>query len=373
MKTTICVLLYLLGSTSALANSNFITNPYLPYPPGCAQVPTAAGLSARAAKFFEDTVEMPDAQTGEKVPVGLAAYRSPCSEPNRSLIWLEFTLPDTYALQGIELELQTAVAEPMDNWRYLMNLVAEPNGWGAGGWADRERTYLVSDEQQVTGQFWDVTEERRWLFLLDNGPPLSEGFFGEHGLTPSQYNASFKLWLRYPPYDYLAIDVPATSDLLPERTSRLPLSGRHSGIWVTEGAADQGFQLAISEQVGKSPDFVPGAPDLPLVIFFSQYSFDAQSQPLWLIGNAEFEPGASEVTIPIVRVSNGEFRGGKLADRVTIGSVTFSSNSCNDLGFEYDYRDLGLGAGLKRLQRLFSLEIAGYDCRDYEARIAANH
>lgn len=373
MKTIVCVMLYLLGCASALANSNFVSNPYLPYPPGCARVPSAEELRTQAVKFFEDTVDLANVRSHEMVPVRMAAYRSPCSEPNRSLVWLELTLPATHAGEGVELELQVSVAEPETNWRHLMNLVAEPNGWGAGGWVDREQTYLASDEQPIAGEIWNVVGERRWLFLLDNGPPLSEGWFGDVGLTPSQYNASFKWWLRYPPYDYMSIDVPATADVLPTPTPRLPLSGRQSGTWVIEGADDQGFQLAISEQVGKRQDFAPAVPDLPLVMFFSQYTFDADGNPLWLVGNAEFEPGASEVTIPIVQVTNGEFRGSTPADREVIGSVTLSSNSCNDVTFEYDYTGLGLGQGSERLQRLFSLETAGYDCRDYEARVAANH
>ncbi len=164
---------------------------------------------------------------------------------------------------------------------------------------------------------------------------------------------------------------PQTCCLLP--VPRLPLSGRQSGTWVIEGAADQGFQLAISDQVGVRQDSAPGVPDLPLVIFLTQYTFDTDGNMLWLTGAAEFEPGASEVTIPIERVTNGEFRGSKRADREIVGSVTITSNSCNDLGFEFDYSSLGLGQGVRRLQRIFSLETAGYDCRDYEARVAANH
>jgi len=57
------------------------------------------------------------------------------------------------------------------------------------------------------------------------------------------------------------------------------------------------------------------------------------------------------------------------ADRDVVGTVTLTGNSCNDLGFEYNLTSLGLGSGNKHLQRLFSLETAGYTCRDLEARI----
>jgi hypothetical protein len=170
----------------------------------------------------------------------------------------------------------------------------------------------------------------------------------------------------------LAIDVPATVELFPAPLPRLPLSGRHSGTWVIAGAADQGFQLAISEQVGERQDFTPGAPDLPLVIFLSHYTYDAHGDMLWLTGVAEFAPGTSEVTIPIVKVTNGQFRGAQPANRETAGTVTLTSNNCDDLTFDYDYSSLGLGSGSARMQRLFSLETAGYDCRDYDARVEAN-
>lgn len=166
--------------------------------------------------------------------------------------------------------------------------------------------------------------------------------------------------------------MPAAAEMLHQSAAALPLSGRHSGLWVIEGAADQGFQLSISEQVGEQRGFEGDVPELPLVVFFSQYTFDSNSRPLWLVGNTEFEAGTSEIAIPVARVRNGEFRGSKLADRETVGSITLRSRSCNDLTFEYDYSALGLGAGSARMQRVFSLEIAGYDCRDYDARVEAN-
>lgn len=374
MKTRACFLLPMLALIAwgpVAADSNFVSNPYLPYPPACVQemgANPASALAAQRVKFHESEIALYDIQSNDRIPVLFAAYRSPCSEPNRSLIWLEFRLIGNYAGRAVELELPYFVAEPREYHRYRMNPVAEPNGWGAWGYVEREQTYLVSQPNVLEGHFGDATPARRWLFLLDNGPDRSADTPGWWSLSPSDYNAAFRMWLNL-----LSIEVPATAELLPHQSAApLPLSGRHSGTWVIEGAADQGFQLSISEQVGRRTDFAPGIPELPLVIFFSQYTFDAQSRPLWLVGNAEFEPGASEVTIPILKVTNGEFRGSMPASREIIGSVTLTSNSCNDVRFDYDYSSIGLGTGSRRLQRLFSLETTGYDCRDYAARTAAN-
>jgi hypothetical protein len=374
MKTLTCALLALLGCNFALANSNFVSNPRLPYPPACARVPAmdaSAEPDAQVVKFYDEQIELYESQSGTAIPVGLTVYRSACSEPGRSLIWLQFTLAETDASPAVEFLLPTAVAEVVDHWRIAMNLASEPNSWGSGGRVDAERTFIVSQPRGSAAEYVSVSGERSWLFLLDGGPQ-NGWWYGDSGLTPSQYNARFKLVLRFPPYDFLSIAVPATAELFPMPAPSLPLSGRHSGTWVIESAADQGFQLAISEQVGRRTDFRPGVPELPLVIFFSQYTFNEDSEPLWLVGNAEFVPGADSVTVPILQVSNGEFRGSKTAQRQVIGSVTLTSNSCNDLTFQYDYSSIGLGTGSWRLQRLFSLETAGYDCRDYEARVEAN-
>lgn len=373
MKTRsyfVLALLPLLTCSPVAADSNFSSNPNLPYPPACVQgmgARPSGALMAQAVKFHESEIGLFDIQSGDRIPVLLAVYRSPCSEPNRSLIWLEFTMIGNYVDRVVELELPYVVAEPREYHRYGMNLVAEPNGWGAWGSVDREHTYLVSEPISLEDYFGDTPPERRWLFLLDSGPDRSADTPGWWSLSPSDYNAAFRLWLNF-----WSIEVPATADLLYRSAVPLPLSGRHSGTWVVQDAAYQGFQLSISDQVGRRTDFAPGIPALPLVIFFSQYTFDAESRPLWLVGNAEFEPGATQVTIPVFRVSDGQFRGSKPARREAAGSVNLSSRSCNDLGFEYDYTALGLGAGSRRLQRLFSLETAGYDCRDYEARTAAN-
>lgn len=376
MKTLLCTTLALLGCGSVLASSNLVTNPYLPYPPGCVQAAVWDApdeMREQAAKFFDDEIEMFNNPGSGRIQVRLEAYRSPCTETNRSLIWLVFSLPESQASTPVQLELPYATAETAINYRRGMNLVTEPGGWGSGGRVDRERAYLVSEAHGLMGTYAPPDVERKWVFLLDNGPVTDVTFPEDPGLSASEYNAAFKLVLRYPPYDYLTIDVPATADVLTARPAQLPLSGRQSGIWVIEGAGNQGFQLAISEQVREQQDGMPGQDNVPLVLFFSHYTFDAGSRPLWLVGNVEFEPGMAEVTMPVFAVSNGQFRGSKQAERQRIGEVTLSSRSCNDVSFTYDYSGLGLGTGTHRLQRLFSLETAGYDCRDYEARVAANN
>jgi hypothetical protein len=367
------VLVLLLFCSPSQAASNFVSNPYLPYPPACVQETggsTPGRVPANAVKFHDGTVSLFDAKSGGRMEVRLAAYRSPCAEPDRSLIWLDFQVPAPLAAGSFKLELPVVSAEPEQHRRFLMNLVTSPNGWGAWGQVERERTYLVS-EWAYPEFYLNASDERRWVFLLDAGP--SDSATGPEQLSATQYNAAFRLWLRYPPeHNVVSFEVPATAALLPQPAPPLPLSGRHSGAWVVQGAEDQGFQLSILEQVGRRTDFAEGRPELPLLLFFSQYTFDAQSRPVWLVGSAEFPAGATAVTFEIFSVRNGQFRGSVPAQRERVGLVTLTSRSCNDVLFAYDYNSIALGAGTRRLQRIFSLETAGYDCRDHEARVAGN-
>ena len=377
MKRLISALAMLLFCLDAGANSNFAGNPYLPYPPGCAQTPGSepAWLQANAVRFYNGEIQLWDVQTGDRIPFGLSIYRSRCSEPNRSLIWLEFSLADTLANRNVEVSLPD-VWRRQGDWVEPMQLTAEPGGWQAGSiWeADGAQSYLVMKPQNANagdgGADVPAGGVRRWLFVLDN--ITSFGFWGKYYpvMTADEYNGSFKLQLQV--YPTLEIDIPATETLLPEAEPFIPLSGRLSGVWVVEGAADQGFSLAVSEfvPVVETDSINRGNPEL--LIFLTQYTFDAEGGPLWLSGAARFTPGASEVSIPLERVTGGEFRGGKPAVRETVGNVTLTAKSCDDLEFSFDYSTLGLGSGTRRLQRPFSLETAGYECRDYAARVAAN-
>jgi hypothetical protein len=374
MKTLTGLFLLLLASQAAVASSSLVTNPHLPYPPACARMPdplATGGLESQAVSFYDREIRFYDSQGGDDIPMRLRIFRAPCSEPNRSLIWLEFALGSTYSSRDLNIRLPSAVAEVAPNWRKLMNLASEPNGSGSWGWVDREATYLSSQLNGMTWYYGSPRGERRWVFLLDNGPQ-SPYEFGESGLTPSEYNSAFKLVLRYNPYDFLIIDVPATETLLPGPAPRMPLSGRLTGNWEIDGASNQGLMLSIAEKVLPYVPLDPNPPSTTLVMFVAFYTFDADRNPLWLTGAAEFSPGARKITIPIELVSNGEFRGDKPANRESAGQLTLRSYSCNDLRMDFDFAQLELGSGTRRLHRLNSLETAGYDCRDYEAKVAAN-
>ncbi len=376
-------MLLLIVNSVAWANSNFVTNPYLPYPPSCARMPATNATAIEetgAIQFFEGKVSLPDQQTFEQIEFVLKAYRSPCSEAGRSLVWLEFSLSQEIAKGDIQVMLPLVVADHEGEtfgYTSLMSLVSEPNSWGSGGEVDRERMMLLSrphDNPDSTEIDKLEGEGRNWWFLLDNQSPLSDdGYYAGYGMPASAYNAHFTLRLRYPPdYNIVQIEVPSMEEMSMSTREEFPITGRLSGNWVIEGASDQGFVLAISSLVYPQVEIDSRFPPIRMIIFVSHYTFDQTGDLLWLTGSAEFQPGVSQVSIPVDEVNHGKFRSSQAAQRRAIGQITLTANNCNDITLEYDYNGLGLGSGSKKLQRLFSLETAGYDCRDYAARVEAN-
>lgn len=358
----LAIMLLILASGEALAAANFVSNPNLPYPPGCA----FNGAEAIAPAVEDEPISLHRSDTGAPVEFHLSVYRSACSEADRSLVWVRFVLRDRPA-PAVAVELPVVVAETHPLTRWPASFVSTPNTWGENTMELTNRRLLVYDP----ARFLPGDPDPEWLFLLDAG--AYDEFASLSPGSAEWYNGAFTLVFRYPPYDAgIRVDIPTTADMNLTPAS-LPLSGRLSGHWVIDGAADQGVVLAISGRVPTNDPQGALRHDMTMVVFLAHYTYDTTGDLLWLTGAANITTGSSVVDIPIERVSGGAFLAGNATERAVIGSVRLTVTSCDDVRFDYDYGGAGLGAGTERLQRLFSLETAGYDCRDYTARVAANH
>jgi hypothetical protein len=361
LRLSLVLLLLSSWAAESVAHDNFVTNPYLPYPPGCAADPGRDG-----APFLRNLpIELVDYVAGAGYEVRLDAWRASCSEAGRSVIWLRFTAPRPGT--RLSLRLPYVAASFPSGERVWLRMAENPNGWGVNVSDVRGWTLLTYEPGDV-----DHPVEKSWTFVLDN--PIPETSW-TGVMTAEQYNAPFTLQLYYwAAWNGAAtvadVEVPATSSLL-ETDQGMPLNGRLSGLWAIEGAADQGITLTIADRI--AAEDTPSTPrgEGPLVLILQQYTYDLDGTLLWLSGSADFEQGDQAVTLPIVRVDGGAFLGDTAAQRDIVGSVRITAKGCNELTYEYDLSLLGLGSGSRRLHRLFSLETAGYDCRDYAARVAA--
>lgn len=328
------------------------------YAPGCVTVPEVQSslYGGNAVKFFEGRLALINARkSSEKLDAIVAAYRVACTESNRSVIWLSFTIPPE--LDSSTLYLMPNVSFVLQNVNQITASLSREPGGSLPVMGPLPPVIGNSDENAFAED-----RPRTWLYIVQG-----DGGWGWDlpTMTPEIYNDSFWLLLDNPGFKQPRhqIEVPSTVNLL-KPSAHLPLNGRLSGHWVVEGAADQGVMLAISELV---PALIPAPAEIGhsrLVLLLSWYTFDENGEPLWLTGSAQFLPGESEVTLPIVLVSEGKFLGAAGGRRTQAGNVILRSVSCGQIDVVYDLSDLGLGSGNTKLKRLFSLEISDYPCSD---------
>lgn len=361
------------------AGPYYVNQAHSPYPPGCLTLPL------RQVDLYGDNVawfwggsmwlevmhkvrSRDDYRNMGLVDVDM--YRVGCAEPNRSVIMAEFSLPRTW-VDPRNAQLVLPLAGGNTAMHYVpIEFKAEPNDWGQGIEQHALTKHAIGD---FTGG-WDDPRYFIWRFVLGVGPT---GKFWPSEFLTEYYNGRFLLELfRNEPFGSIEIEVPATQELL-EPNPSLPLNGRLTGTWVEQGAADQGFLLSFSNPVPPSGSAVESPEQAELLAFLSWYTYDPEGRQLWLVGNARFPQGATEVSLPLVQVVEGQFLGASLAAgsgvdaRVVVGEVLLKARNCNTLDLDYDLTELGLGDGNLRLQRLFALETAGYPCRDYTARLSS--
>lgn len=351
-------------------DSYFSGNHWSPYPPACVTVPLRQLdlYGDNVALVYDGTIKLEMVNKSSSpnpnldlTTVPLKIFRLACAEEDRSVVLFEFRLPDSRTdVRAREIEVPDLVGNTaMGGFPFILN--SEPNIHGqslehralsrrtfgdyTGGWAD-------------AGYF-------SWRFILDVSP------FGDiwGPWVTDYYNERFSFGLRLskgPNYSQY-ISVPSTRSVL-ARNPQLPLNGRLSGNWIEQGTRDQGFMLSVGTQAPANlPDIHPENSEL--LVFLAWYTFDSNGQMLWLTASASAPQGSTEVDLQFVRVNDGQFLGERRAERAIVGSGRLQARDCNQLELDYDLTELGLGQGSMELSRIFALEIAGYPCRDYQARL----
>lgn len=360
-------------------DSYYSGNHWSPYPPACVTVPLRQldVYGDNVALIFDGTVnlEVVHEVSGrdprqDLTPVPVKLYRVACAEQNRSVILLEFRLADSSTdLRASQIKVPDVVGSSSFHGIPLI-LRPEPNLHG-------ESLEHRAMSQRTFGDYaggWLDPGNFTWRFILDLspfghywGPWLSDYYNDEFVISFNPFSTTTRLSRLWPDSaDGFDIVVPATDDIL-ARNPQLPLNGRLSGNWIEQGTRDQGFLLSVSTQApGPLAESQPEHSDL--LIFLAWYTFDPDGRMLWLTASASVSQGSSAVDLQFVRVHNGEFLGELRAERSIVGSGHLLARNCNQLELDYDLSELGLGHGKIQLSRIFALEIAGYHCRDYQAR-----
>jgi len=333
MKEKIAALSILFISLSAQAGENFYSNNFSPFPPGCVTYLTLADFYPGGTEIIIDGIVTLDTKQGNNAAnVQITLTRKGCSEDNRSYLTIELTVLDD--LNGVfEEAIVPRFFASFGGTEKPLRPTFEPNVWALNNSGDllgegRSRTYIL-DALTATGS-----------------------------ITPNQYNSAFNLLLEnYVGKNRFTVPVPNYQNEL--RPTFIPFNGRLSGNWVVKGGADQGFLITFSEFLENRTQGL---------IFFSWYTFDAEGNNVWLVGNKTYEIGDGSVTVDIELVTNGVFLGGKRADRIPAGSVQITARHCNFLELVYDLGLISLGQGTEALIRIFDLETAGYSCQDAQMK-----
>jgi hypothetical protein len=343
MKKLILPFFLVMFTSSVPAQENYATNPLSPYPPACAtnyQVWDKYNSSGTEV-IYSGMIQL-TGESGALHDVELTVWRKGCAEAGRSVILVDLKPVDD--------------GDGMDEW------VFTPWFWAATRRDSQIKMRAISEPNSsyATDETQKLWEGGSYTLFLENPSIYSE--FNYIMVSPEEYNGAWQLRVRDvgdPVVNTWEIDIPAYTNNL--QTPVMALTGRLSGTWVVPGVPDQGLVLAFEEE---------GSSLMPRGLFFlSWYTFDDKGELLWLTGNGFYGRGATEITVPVLLVSNGQFLGEQLADREVIGSARLVAQDCNSLILEYDLEGIGLGSGTEILQRIFSLEIQGYACRDIQSRI----
>lgn len=334
--------LLLVVSQTAVGIENFITHATTLYPPACVSTANFEEVftpSGTRVQFLDELVMLtsfPD--TNSDVSVEMRIFRRGCKDPERSVIYIS-----TSMVGGAAGFFLPRLFAEVDGTRYPLRLVNEPNSF----------------EQEQGGAIKGPGFRE---FIMD-GVAESKIPTTDNILSIAQYNGAFTLIIQDGSDPTTEFVLPITAYTGFQTPRKFPLNGRLSGNWIVEGVPDQGFLISFNEFIN--------ADGIQNMVFLSWYTYNTDGSLLWLTGAVFHDVAVSTVDLPLDLVTNGEFLGSKTADREVAGSATLTAESCNEITLTYDLTALGLGSNTVTLQRIFSLETAGYACRDQAARLDA--
>lgn len=328
--------------TATAYYENYKSNFVSPIPPACiTNLPVLDQFNTSGTQLLsQGTVDWTNL-VGETQELEISVYQKGCPDSGRRVLLIELELLDNAdESANFAFPPQPWARLSGDETRYRLRLNAEPN-----------------TNQSVDNIGSLLVEGIKYLFIIDAYSPLAGDFDVDLVMTAPDYNGAFTLDLD--DVGGVGATAPISAYQNNLRALAMTLTGRLSGNWVTPGVPDQGFVLAFEEL----------ADSLDMLFFLSWYTYDSDGNLLWLTGATTYEMSATQVTVDIELVTNGQFLGTKTADRTVVGTATLKARDCNHLELVYNLSGLGMGSGTIALRRIFSLEIQGYTCGDYATRI----
>lgn len=264
--------------------------------PNCVATPLPTTPSGPSVSF--------EVQTAANARLRVTAWRQPCTGNDAQLVLTMQPLAGTPFVCGTEVEIVVGAFRTDD-----ILLDVNPNdGVNTGFCAQLAQTtsFVI---HEFDGQFtFDDDAAFTLVYESDVGP---DGQVQVPAFDASQYAGG----------------------------TLVALSGKLSGSYY-EPARDREGVLVEFGQVGGTR-----------VAFLSWYTY-FQGQQRWLAGNITYQPGATEVTIPLIVTSGGQFGNAYNPAQVQVtpwGNVTISFPNCRQMRFAWS--ETGGQSGLFQYQR----------------------
>ncbi len=135
-----------------------------------------------------------------------------------------------------------------------------------------------------------------------------------------------------------------------DTAGNLPLSGHQSGLYHDPERSGEGINVLIATL---------GERRFIFVTWFTYHD----GNPLWLVGNIDFQNGDDQVQIPLFRTSGtgfGEFFNADDVELTPWGTISIAFPSCGHLAGSYQSDDTAFGSGTLMLEQLVG--ISGLAC-----------
>lgn len=308
-------------SESQIRPSNFTT--LVPVPQGCLSIwPSVRAIPEDESLFFNQEVQI--SQDGKAGSFQVRVWRIGCHEPDRSAIAVNFK----------------HVGGSKD--------IRYPSSHLVDGDGERISAPMLAGAQQGEMASFDSTIpslqfEEGPIFILNTDE--LPAFYNDHLILELDWGSGQTLQI---PVFFYDPDVDSPQFAEPR------LHGRYTGQWTSAELPRSGLVLQIGE-VQPDRNFV-------FAIWFTYL----EGEPIWVVGNADFEVDSNAVDIEMLRLEGGgfvtapgTFMPGDV-DAEIIGTMTIEANHCNSINVDMDFSSSGLGTQTLELGRL--IRIAGYDC-----------
>lgn len=293
-------------------------NPYRAYPPSCAadplpDQPLGPTISKRVNLYARN-----DSGQARIEQVTITIWRVPCSSAGRITPYNDDGGKNAMTLLRIDRDSTNSDYYPT----FPQLLISQaPNDYTNPESIVRA---AVEPNTVISEAWYDSPVLTSTTYVLESYP------FGEQYIHYYAYN----FYLLVNPNtgnnsDMVEFEVPGyqpTQASYPDAFKPVPIDGYLATTWFDPAHGGEGMQTQVYVQANGMRTF-----------FTTWYTYDTLGLPFWIVGQGDFRPGDTSVTVNAQYQTGGGFAGnfGSGVDVHPWGTITFSFPDCDQMHFSY--------------------------------------